>query len=446
MKISNRIFNNPDAGTYRNRKAVLVLDSSSTSIPSNLMADSVSLRERDRILFTGISEDSQNNRIYKVDHGHLVLDADGLYPSGDSAPGELVYVMQGSHAGELWGYEDGSWEILDVDVDTSDDAGGGSSAASDVTYDNTTSGLSAENVQDALDELSASSVTPGGSDTNIQYNDNGSFAGSSALSWDTTNQSLSITGISGSAVYNLRIKGDYRQILFDHNYAGIDPNARSWGLVSNNPNSGEIALLSSVDDTSAPSERVWSLDNNHEMFMWQNNKWFYQRNSANNGFVGMMKIDNADGVVINNSSTNINLNGTIGNITLSADTSIKFQNGSEGFAGAIWTSNSSDGSGFWSFFNTKILTGDDSLTSENKKVLINYASADPFTLALPPGQEGMSFDFGTKAGVNSGASVTLIPDGSDTVDVVASGAINSIILGSTYNTSITFIGGVWYAV
>lgn len=190
--------------------------------------------------------------------------------------------------------------------------------------------------------------SPGGASGDVQFNDGGDFGGDASLHWNTTNQSLSITGADGSTVPTLVLEGDYRQIGFYHNYEA-DPNARAWALYTNNPNSGELALLISEDEVSEPSVRVWSLDNQHEMFMWQNDKWFYQRNTANNGFVGMIKVDASDNIQINDSPTNIILNGSSGIITIATAiaSGLQFQDGSEGTSGYVWTSTGTDGEGTW---------------------------------------------------------------------------------------------------
>lgn len=76
---------------------------------------------------------------------------------------------------------------------------GGSSGApaTDITYDNTTSGLTADDVQAAIDELAAApggGGTPGGSDTQIQYNDAGAFGGNAGFTFYEANPSLTIAG------------------------------------------------------------------------------------------------------------------------------------------------------------------------------------------------------------------------------------------------------------
>lgn len=194
--------------------------------------------------------------------------------------------------------------------------------------------------------VSGGGGTPGGVDGNIQFNDAGTFGGSNSLNWDSTNGSLAINGEPGSLVETLRLQGDYQQIGLYHNYQ-VDPNARAWALYTNNPNSGEIALLISEDEVSDPSVRVWSLDNSHEMFMWQNDKWFYQRNSADNGFVGMIKVDASDRIVLNDSPTNITIDGATGVNTIAAAVSIQLQDGSQGNTGDVWTSTDADGGGNW---------------------------------------------------------------------------------------------------
>lgn len=127
MRISNRIFNNPATGSYNHRKAAVVLDTTSTSLPTNKIADGVPLQEGDRALFTGLSDSAINNRVYKLQKSTFIIDADGIAIDGDSVPGDLIYIMQGTHSGDLWGFENNVWEVLDLDTDTSDDGPGAGS-------------------------------------------------------------------------------------------------------------------------------------------------------------------------------------------------------------------------------------------------------------------------------------------------------------------------------
>lgn len=150
MKLSNRILNNPDAGSYNHRKAVTVLDASSSSLPTTLLVDGVLLQEDDRVLFTALSDSSKNNRVYAARKGSLVLVQDGLDSTGMAEPGDVVFVKQGSHSEELWGYEGTSWQILDVDIDTSDDGSGGGGGG---TWGSITGSLAAQtDLQSALDD------------------------------------------------------------------------------------------------------------------------------------------------------------------------------------------------------------------------------------------------------------------------------------------------------
>lgn len=217
---------------------------------------------------------------------------------------------------------------------------------SSLVYNTDTQSIMINDGSGSYVDIGGGGGTPSGSNGNLQYNDSGAFAGTDNLSYDDVNQSLFLEGASGSTVHTLKLKSDYQQINLDHNYQS-DPNARAWCLNTNNPNSGELALFISPDELTDPSVRVWSLDNNHEMFMWQNDKWFYQRNAADNGFVGMLKVDASNNIQIQDSPTNITLDGTNGNITIAADTSIQLQDGTQGTIGHVWTSTDTDGSGSW---------------------------------------------------------------------------------------------------
>jgi len=95
--------------------------------------------------------------------------------------------------------------------------------AEDVAYDNGSSGLSAEDVQAAIDELAGSvgGGTPGGSDTQVQFNDGGAFGGEAEFAYDKTNNILSVRRIHAGAV-----NGD------DNGISGDDPH---WLNISNDP-------------------------------------------------------------------------------------------------------------------------------------------------------------------------------------------------------------------
>lgn len=144
MKVSNRIFNNPDAGTYYHRKSVLVLDTISTTLPQNSIVDSVNLTLHNRALFTNLSDANHNNRIHevrKVDGVlRFVLAADGRLPNGDSSEGDIVFIQQSTHAEQLWGFENNIWSKLDIDITDDEGIPSGSSfdpssVASDVLPD-----------------------------------------------------------------------------------------------------------------------------------------------------------------------------------------------------------------------------------------------------------------------------------------------------------------------
>jgi hypothetical protein len=173
MKLSNRIFNNPDIGSYNHRAAVVVLDSDSSDLPTDLTVDAIVLEEGDRALFTALSDSSLNNRVYKVHKGQLELAVDGLISDGMAAPGDALFIKQGTHAGELWGYEDDSWRILDVDINNA----GGSGGVSDVN-----------SITGSVSIVAGSgiSVTPSGNNLTISAS-GGSGANTSLSNLTTTN-------------------------------------------------------------------------------------------------------------------------------------------------------------------------------------------------------------------------------------------------------------------
>jgi hypothetical protein len=72
--------------------------------------------------------------------------------------------------------------------------------------------------------------TPGGSTTQIQYNNAGAFAGSANLTFDGTNLSLGTSGTGGSILKWL---------------TGASVNTRSWGIASTYINAGDFVILSS---------------------------------------------------------------------------------------------------------------------------------------------------------------------------------------------------------
>jgi hypothetical protein len=66
--------------------------------------------------------------------------------------------------------------------------------ASQIGYDNSVTGLSASSVQDAIDELFASTGAAG-SDTQVMFNDGGDLSGDSGLTYNKTTKALTITGV-----------------------------------------------------------------------------------------------------------------------------------------------------------------------------------------------------------------------------------------------------------
>ena len=49
--------------------------------------------------------------------------------------------------------------------------------------------------------IGSSTSTPGGSDTQVQFNDGGSFAGDSAFTFNKTTDALKVSNISGSLTH-----------------------------------------------------------------------------------------------------------------------------------------------------------------------------------------------------------------------------------------------------
>jgi hypothetical protein len=128
--ISKRIFNNPDIGSYFHRPAINFIDTSSTSLPTNLpiVVDGGTVNEGDKVLFTNLSNPSQNNRVYALDVAgnssqfQLTVQADGRNASGVPTPGEMLNVKNGNaHGGSLWVYEAATWEKIDLDTNESND-------------------------------------------------------------------------------------------------------------------------------------------------------------------------------------------------------------------------------------------------------------------------------------------------------------------------------------
>lgn len=101
-----------DLGSLSRRKPVYVLDSVATSLPASpaasITADGVSLGLGSRVLFTALTDATKNNMVYAVE-GHsgaltLVLQTDGMNPSGAPATGEFMFVQSGTHNTMIYGW------------------------------------------------------------------------------------------------------------------------------------------------------------------------------------------------------------------------------------------------------------------------------------------------------------------------------------------------------
>lgn len=126
------VFNNPDVGSLLHRPAVLVLDSSTTVLPSgsSVSADSTILSLHDRVLFTNLSDANKNNRIYRVARQRDALVYyfeyvdDGSSPDGKSNANDAVYVKGGTKSGTMWIFDGATWRKADLDASASSTAAG----------------------------------------------------------------------------------------------------------------------------------------------------------------------------------------------------------------------------------------------------------------------------------------------------------------------------------
>jgi hypothetical protein len=120
------ILINSDLGSLNNRQPITTVDSSLTSLPASpaasISAGGLSLVAGDRVLFTALSNPSENNMIYKVEqHGaagnsalelYLVLDQSGLNPSGAPTKGDFCLVQAGSLIDNIMGWNGKMWSAV----------------------------------------------------------------------------------------------------------------------------------------------------------------------------------------------------------------------------------------------------------------------------------------------------------------------------------------------
>lgn len=117
---------NSDLGSLRKRSPVLALDSSQTSLPSpaaTLFADGLSLSIGDRVILSNLSSPTQKNKIYKVVDVpgpnpasrllSLAVEHDGISTDGSAAVGDLVQVLEGTSATQLWCWDGAEWARVD---------------------------------------------------------------------------------------------------------------------------------------------------------------------------------------------------------------------------------------------------------------------------------------------------------------------------------------------
>jgi hypothetical protein len=73
---------------------------------------------------------------------------------------------------------------------------------------------------DQTQKLASTATSPGGSDTQVQFNDGGSFGGDARLTWDKINHSLQITGSSGNDILKIHNNALDVDIDFEVNSGG----------------------------------------------------------------------------------------------------------------------------------------------------------------------------------------------------------------------------------
>ena len=152
------------------KSAVRVLSDSNVTLSGSTPAtvDGVSLTVDDRILVTGQTTASQNG-LYRCtvvgsgSNGTWVRSRDGSH-QGTIVAGMTCMVTEGST------YADTLWKLT-----------------TDGTITIGTTALTFE-------QHSGGSGTPGGSDTQVQFNDSGSFSGDAGLTYNKTTDSLTIAG------------------------------------------------------------------------------------------------------------------------------------------------------------------------------------------------------------------------------------------------------------
>ena len=160
-----------------------------------------------------------------------------------------VSPAESAHAtGTYLYYNDTTYEVIDdiaigdtltigtnIDVPTLDEgtviyipetAGGGSGTAADTSYDNTTSGLSATNVQDALDEVVDMIPSGGGSNRNLLYNPWFKVNQRGSSSYNSANVQTNVYTVDRWYIFNATLNVASNGITLTHN------SNTNWGAVN----------------------------------------------------------------------------------------------------------------------------------------------------------------------------------------------------------------------
>lgn len=74
--------------------------------------------------------------------------------------------------------------------------------ATTASYDNTTSGLTATDVQAAIDEIAGGGGSVAGSDKQVQYNNSGAFGAEAGFEYDATTNTLTVSNIDTAGLLN----------------------------------------------------------------------------------------------------------------------------------------------------------------------------------------------------------------------------------------------------
>lgn len=300
MKLSNRIFNNPNAGVYNHRKPITVLDTTAIVLPSSPLADGIILQENDRALFTGLLDVHSNNKVYKVQNNILILAVDSVISSGEAQCGDVLYVLQGTHANELWGYE-GTWEILDVDI---------------------------TDTQNLINILGTETYKLVCENSTIEFSDQHQFAW-----WGDTSPSMVLDGRWTDGKGLLIGSKDINVVDNGSTNVGILTGSNTSNTTGGGFGSGDIYL--NTGDVSLGTKKTGQVSI----------------------ATGISDSNQSGGIFVYTGDSNTGQTGTISlatGTTSGARGKIRFKNGSEGTVGHIWKSSTVEGDGNWEHKSTLV--------------------------------------------------------------------------------------------